>query len=63
MTTEEQTHPSSVTPDPIIQLAMGFMASKHLFIANEIGLFQRLAAGPATLDELAQRTGVPSVSR
>jgi SAM-dependent methyltransferase len=59
MTTAEQTLPSSVTPDPILQLAMGFMASKHLFVANEIGLFQRLAAGPATLDELAQRTGVP----
>ena len=38
---------------------MGYMASTHLFVANEIGLFQRLAAGPATLDELAQRTGVP----
>jgi len=38
---------------------MGFMASKHLFVANEIGLFQCLAAGPATRDELAQRTGVP----
>jgi SAM-dependent methyltransferase len=59
MTTAEQTPLSSVTPDPIIQLAMGYMASKHLFIANEIGLFQHLAAGPATLDELAQGTGVP----
>ena len=59
MTTAEQTTLSSVTPGPIIQLAMGFMASKHLFVANEIGLFQCLAAGPATLDELAQRTGVP----
>jgi DNA-binding IclR family transcriptional regulator len=35
------------------------MASKHMFVANEIGLFQHLAAGPATLDDLAQRTGVP----
>jgi len=59
MITAEQTPPRSVTPDPIFQLAMGFMASKHVFVANEIGLFQRLAAGPATLDELAQQTGVP----
>ena len=59
MTTEEQATPRSVTPDPILQLALGYMASKHLFVANEIGLFHRLAAGPATLDELAQRTGVP----
>jgi hypothetical protein len=59
MAPEEQTTPSNVTPDPILQLAMGHMASKHLFVANEIGLFQHLAAGPATLDALAQRTGVP----
>jgi SAM-dependent methyltransferase len=59
MTTAAQTSPSRVTPDLIIQLATGFMASKHVFVANEIGLFQHLAAGPATLDALAQRTGVP----
>jgi SAM-dependent methyltransferase len=59
MTTAEQTTLSSITPALILQLAMGFMASKHVFVANEIGLFQRLAAGPATLDELAQQTGVP----
>ena len=52
MTTAAQTPPSSVTPDSVIQLATGFMASKHLFVANEIGLFQHLAVGPATLDEL-----------
>jgi hypothetical protein len=59
MAPEEQTTPRNVTPDPILQLAMGYMASKHVFVANEIGLFQHLAAGPATLDALAQRTGVP----
>ncbi|MEZ4869350.1 MAG: methyltransferase [Caldilineaceae bacterium] len=57
--TIEQPIQDSITPDPIIQLAMGFMASKHLFVANEIGLFRCLAAGSATLDELAQRTNVP----
>lgn len=59
MTIERQETSTSVAPDGIIQLAMGFMASKHLFIANEIGLFAKLAEGPATLDELSQRTGVP----
>ncbi len=47
------------TPDSIFQVATGFMASKHLFIANEIGLFEQLAEGPTTLDELAHRTGIP----
>src|SRR6266542_4439866 len=45
---------------PILQLAMGFMASKHLFTANAIGLFEHLADGPITLDTLAARAGVPA---
>jgi len=48
----------SITPESIFQLASGFMAAKHLFIANEIGLFTTLAEGPATLDRLAELTGV-----
>jgi hypothetical protein len=50
---------ADVTPDPILQVASGFMAAKHLFVANEVGLFEQLAEGPATLDALAQRTGIP----
>jgi ubiquinone/menaquinone biosynthesis C-methylase UbiE len=50
----------TVTPEPIIKVAMGFMAAKHLFVASEVGLFEALAAGPATIEELASRTGVPS---
>jgi SAM-dependent methyltransferase len=50
---------ASVTPEPILQLAMSFMASKHLFVANAIGLFEHLADGPTTLDEVAGRSGVP----
>ncbi len=34
------------------------MAAKHLFIANEIGLFELLAGGPTSLEELAKRAGV-----
>jgi SAM-dependent methyltransferase len=49
---------TEVTPEPIFQVASGFMAAKHLFVANEVGLFEQLADGPATLDELARRTGV-----
>jgi hypothetical protein len=50
---------TDVTPDLIFQVANGFMAAKHLFVANEIGLFEALADSPATLDDLAQRTGIP----
>ncbi|HLE63478.1 MAG TPA: methyltransferase [Pyrinomonadaceae bacterium] len=49
----------TVSPEPILQIASGFLAAKHLFVAAEIGLFEKLAEGPLTLDELAQRTGLP----
>jgi len=48
-----------ITPEPIMRIAMGFMAAKHLFVANEIGLFEALAKGPAELETLAQRTNLP----
>ena len=38
--------PSAVTPEPILRLASGFMAAKHLFAANELGLFEALADSP-----------------
>jgi hypothetical protein len=50
---------TDVTPDAIFLVASGFMAAKHLFVANEVGLFEHLAHGPTTLEALAQRTGVP----
>jgi len=50
---------AQITPDPIMRIAMGFMAAKHLFVANEIGLFTGLAQGPATLHELAEICGIP----
>ncbi len=50
---------SELGPEPIIQVASGYMAAKQLFVAVEIGLFERLAGGPATLDELAQCTRIP----
>jgi SAM-dependent methyltransferase len=48
-----------VTPDLIFQVANGFMAAKHLFVANEVGLFGALEGSPAGLDDLAKRTKVP----
>jgi ubiquinone/menaquinone biosynthesis C-methylase UbiE len=47
-----------VAPDPIFQIASGFMAAKHLFVANEVGVFAGLAKGPLGLDELAKHTDV-----
>ena len=55
MTVSEQ----HARPDAIFEVVMGFMASKHLFVANEIGLFTALAEGSATLEQLAERVGVP----
>jgi len=46
------------SPATIMQLASGFMAAKHLFAANELGLFEALADSPANLDALAARTGL-----
>jgi hypothetical protein len=34
------------------------MAAKHLFVANEVGLFEQLGDGPATLDEWSSSTGI-----
>jgi SAM-dependent methyltransferase len=50
---------AQITPDPIMRIAMGFMAAKHLFVANEIGLFTGLSQGPAALHELAAICGIP----
>jgi ubiquinone/menaquinone biosynthesis C-methylase UbiE len=48
-----------VTPERIFQVATGFMAAKHLFVAGEIRLFEALADGPLALDEIAQGINVP----
>ncbi len=50
--------PTAVTPDSLFQIASGFMAAKHLFIANEVGLFEHLGGGSASLDDLARRSGI-----
>lgn len=47
-----------VSPEPILRLASGFMAAKHLFAASELGLFEAMCDGPATIDALAARTGL-----
>ena len=56
--TSSDGHPAPQGPEPILQLAAGFMAAKHLFAASELGLFEALAGSPATIDALAARTGL-----
>jgi SAM-dependent methyltransferase len=58
MPSEKFANEAGVVPDSIFQIASGFMAAKHLFVANEVGLFAALAAGASTLDELGSRTGI-----
>ena len=48
-----------VTPEPIMRIAQGFMAAKHLFTASAIGLFEALSDGPVTLDEIAAKCRIP----
>src|SRR5690242_4894565 len=43
-----------------MRIALGFMAAKHLFAASEIGVFEKLAGGPLTLDALASATAIPA---
>jgi hypothetical protein len=62
MMTHDVDTDAQVTPEPVLTVATGFMAAKHLFVASEIGLFSALADGPLSLDELAERTGVPRAS-
>src|SRR5258708_31021951 len=50
--------PEADNPEPILGLAMNFMASKHLFVASAIGLFESLGDGPITLEEVAARCKV-----
>jgi len=49
---------SSITPDRIMQLGLGFWASKALLSAIEIGLFSELAKGPRNSDELTTHLGL-----
>ena len=53
------THSKSVnSPDKVIQLAIGFFASKTLLSANELGVFTELAKGPLDLESLRERFGL-----
>lgn len=50
----------SPDPQPIFDAATGFMRAKHLFVAAELGIFEALADGPKSLDELARNLNLPT---
>jgi hypothetical protein len=50
-----------VSEATILRIGSGFRSAKLLFVASEIGLFECLASGPASLEQLAARTGIPEV--
>lgn len=45
----------AITPDAVMQLGLGFMASKTLLSAIELGLFTVLADGPLTAEQLTAK--------
>jgi SAM-dependent methyltransferase len=48
----------NISPDPIMEIANGFMAAKFLFVANEFSFFDALKDSPVDLAGLAARTGL-----
>lgn len=46
------------TPERLLQIGMGFWASKALLSAVELGVFTQLANGPSEADDLAQALGL-----
>ena len=49
---------SEATPDAILQLGLGFWASKTLLTAVELGLFTTLAQGPLTTKDVMTELGL-----
>ena len=48
----------ALTPDYIMQLGLGFWASKTLLSAVELGLFTEVGRAPASAEELGERLGL-----
>src|SRR5262245_54712865 len=56
--TTPPTKDAPLTPDRIMEVGLGFWASKTLLSAIELGLFTELAQGPRTAEELRARLGL-----
>ncbi|MDG0024691.1 methyltransferase [Trinickia sp. Y13] len=55
---DDNTRPSEPSPERLLQLGMGFWASKALLSAVELRVFSRLATRPHTAAELADGIGL-----
>src|SRR5262245_2719279 len=51
--------PADLDPDLFASMGAAFMSAKLLCVAVDLGVFERLADGPRTLDELVADTGLP----
>lgn len=56
----ENEAPGQADASPILELILAFRRSKTMFAAVEFGIFDRLSAGPATADGLAQSLALNS---
>ena len=50
---------NSSTAESSMQILAGHLAAKYLMAANQLGVFEALAAAPLTIESLAQKTGLP----
>ncbi len=50
--------PPLTEADEISNIAFGFMGSKALFVALDLGLFTALAGGALTAEEIGAKTGI-----
>src|SRR3954447_12851724 len=62
-TVDTATHPGLVNPEHILQIGMGFWASKTLLSAVELGLFTELNGGGLTAVQIADRLDLHERSR
>ncbi len=51
--------PEHLDPDHFAEMGAAFMNAKLLCVAVELGIFEQLADGPRSLEELAGATGLP----
>jgi hypothetical protein len=56
--THQIAQPPGLTPERLLQLGMGFWASKTLLSAVELGVFSLLASGPRDAAELSESLGL-----
>jgi len=54
-----QTDGNETSPELVMRLGTSFMVTKHLVAAAQAGLFEALGDRQLTLEELAQRAGIP----